>query len=114
MSNVRRANRGTSSRDLAEQSTTAYPSDGVGDFTHEHARAQPHFKIGPIRHHGFGKPLALQISECEKRIDFMECELRITDDAKKRARLQHDLGIRMRFLTKLLLEQDPDSGGGVS
>ena len=85
-----------------------YTRDGESEFTRH--SAQPHentrFKVNPRFRFRGSHTLAEQIRECESRIKFMECEQRIETDPRKLKRLAHDLGIRYRFLTKLLLEKE--------
>ena len=107
MAHVRQANRTGTAKQLAGDST-GYAADGLGAWTHQHARPDSVGAMRPVRHYGYGKPLDLQIAECERRILKMEIDLLLLDQSEqeKRERLNHDLAIRMRFLTKLLLERD--------
>jgi hypothetical protein len=85
-----------------------YTSNGEGQYSRH--SAQPHenvrLKINPRYRIRGEHTLAQQIRETETRINWMECELRIETDKTKRERLAHDLGIRGRFLTKLMIERD--------
>lgn len=46
------------------------------------------------------------IGECERRIEWIECELKIETRPMRRAKLARDLEIRGKFLTRLLLEAE--------
>jgi hypothetical protein len=103
--NLKRSNRGITSADLAEHSP--FPADGVSQYSHEASNNAPRINpFKPVRFHG-RHTLAQQIAECERRIAHMECELRLCERSEKdkRDRLNHDLAIRYRFLTKLMIER---------
>lgn len=106
MAQVRRANKGTSSADLANVAPGYVAS---GESEHSRRSARPHasarFGGAPVRMRG-RHTLDQQIAECERRIDWMECEQKIEDDPRRREKLLSDLTIRGRFLTKLLIERD--------
>ena len=106
MAHVRRANKGISAADLANVAP-GYAASGESE--HSRRSARPHdsarFSGVPVRTRG-RHTLDRQIAECERRIEWMECELKIEDDPRRRQKLLSDLAIRGRFLTKLLVERN--------
>jgi hypothetical protein len=89
------------------EGTPGYVSSGEGEWSRKAGHgAKVNFE--PVRLRGYNKPLATLIAETERRIKHMEVELRLTErsETKKRERLAHDLGIKYRFYTTLLIERD--------
>ncbi len=56
-----------------------YVSSGEGEWSRKAASTGNPGSFRPVRHHGYGKPLMLQIAETERRILRMECELRLCE-----------------------------------
>lgn len=106
MAHIKRANRGTSAADLANVAP-GYVASGESEHSRRAARpaASARFAGTPIRARG-RHTLGQQIRECERRIDWTECELEIESDPKRKAKLAQDLQIRGKFLTKLIIERD--------
>jgi hypothetical protein len=106
MARVRLANRKGTAEELS-LSSVGLSASGESQWSRNAAHAAPSVNPRPVRFHG-RHTLAQQIAECERRIAHMECELKLCERSEKdkRDRLNHDLGIRMRFLTKLYLEKD--------
>lgn len=106
MAQVTHANRKGTAADAAKHST-GYAANGESQHT-RHA-AQPsqaaRFDRAPIRTHG-RHTLAEQISECERRMEWMEAQLRVTDQKCAREKLHRDIRIKGQFLTRLLIERD--------
>lgn len=109
MAHIRQANRFGGSADLTKVES-GYVASGEG----QHSRRVANGKA-PLQFAGRASSktpgehtLHELIGETERRIEWMECELKIETRPKRRAKLTKDIEIKGKFLTRLLAERDSD------
>lgn len=107
MAHVRQANRFGRPHELAEHDE-AFSASGESMYSRRVAKAGANFKFDrpPRRIRGRKHTPAELITECERRLEWMEAELRIETDPTRKAKLAKDISIRGTFLTRLLAERD--------
>lgn len=107
MAHVRQANRFGKAEEVAGNSA-GYTASGEGEYSRKSAHAKHSFKFsgrGPRKTPG-KHSLDELITECERRLEWTECELKCENDPQRRIKLTRDLEIRGKFLTRLLIERE--------
>lgn len=107
MAHNRLANKHGTPAEIAGHSE-GYTASGEGEYSRRASHGKHAFRFvgrGPRKVPG-KHSLDELITECERRLEWTEAELKIETDPQRRIKLARDLEIRGKFLTRLLLERE--------